>query len=177
MSYMTFTKTSSSSESKENAPTSPLPRHANDLTVKEIPLSVRTKRLEQLSTIKGVLNDIHDFTILYHTDGDSSINAGKVRGKLMRLKFIVDTEKLVSKCEIKDCDKLVPIYSNICNKHLSTRDLSNLPESLLDLMIIRNVLLRIEFLEEQISSSLSNQVDSADLKRAIQETDTLSKFL
>lgn len=173
---MTFTKSGSSSSTKKDTLLNPLPSHANDLTVKEIPLSIRTQRLDQLSKIKSMLNDIHDSIILYNTDENAPVNITKIHGKLLRLKSVVDAGKIVSKCEIKNCSNLVPIYNNICSKHLSARDISGIPELLLDLMIVRNILMRIEFLEEQISASLSNQVDPVDLRRAINEADTLSKL-
>jgi len=174
---MTFTKSSVTNDSNNNdgniAPRSPVPQHANDLTIKEIPLSIRTKRLEQLSAVRQFLTNLQDHIILENlgnVEEINTINSNLI--KLKRMKAFIDTNKFRVKCEITSCQNTISIYNNLCQTHLNYNLLAGKP-ILLTIMEIRNLIMRTEFLEEQISSSLSNQITSDDLQRAISETESL----
>lgn len=158
-----------------------LPKHADDLTARHIPLKLRMKKLDQLSDVKKKLKGFEEGIVLasISTTVDNKHNEDddrkKIHALLGKIKMIIDARKTTAKCEIEGCRNQIPIYNNLCDDHLSKDFMDGVPEILVDLMMVRNLLLRVEFLEGQISASLSNHISEKDLKDAIDEVDVLSR--
>lgn len=155
-----------------------LPKHADDLTVKQIPLKVRMQKLDELSALKRKLKMYEEGIVLQPISVGSGFsenddNRKKIHAVLGKMKMMIDARKITAKCEIEGCRNQIPVYDNLCDDHLSKQFIVSIPVILVDLMTVRNLLLRVEFLEGQISASLSNQVSEKDLKNAIDEVDVL----
>jgi len=145
-----------------------MPKTANDLLFPNITLERRKKILENIGTTKRNLKDLESNTIFENTN-----NIEESRKRLETLIRKIRKNKLQVKCEINLCQNKVECCYNLCQDHLSIQnnDIINL------LTIIRNIFLRLSFLEEQISLSLSNQLEENDLIKAIKESDILVSVL
>lgn len=141
------------------------PKFANDLTVKEVTLSMRQKALDNLNRIKKSMKDLETSIIMQPKTEDRKAD-NKLKFQLLTIKRMIDQYQIKSQCEI--CSAKIEIYSNLC--HTKTTGVVE------DLAILRNVLIRIDYLINQISSSLSNQLDKEELTEAIYETQLLEKL-
>ena len=139
-----------------------IPDKADDLKVSEIPLKQRQEGLETLCKVKSKIKKLECNLI-------SGKDCDKVRSSLNSIRRLIDSNKIQVSCEI--CDNNTNGYRNICKSCL------NIPRGIAnDLMTIRNTNLRLEFLEHQLSCSLSNQLDRKELISVINEVNAFSKI-
>lgn len=174
-----------------------IPKRANDLRFANISLELRQKRLEQLSVVRKILKDYELYVIMEKKESIHKIQSDMTsiikKLAIIRTKIDLAGNKLKVVCELKSCasafskvnsetnslEKLkieqrskVSIYKNICDGCFEY------PGGLLyDLMTLRNLILRVSFLEGQLSSSLSNVIPEDELLRIIDEADTLFKII
>ena len=158
---------------------SKVPQYATDLRFPEVALDLRMKRLDQLSQAKAKLKDIELRYVLI--SNDNIIGFNEMRRKLGIIRSKIDTRKLNVPCEMKGCafkNPKISIYKNICDGCSQVRDKAVFENSIpYDLATIRNLILRISFLEEKISSSLSNQLTQDELFSFINEAEKISEAL
>jgi len=141
------------------------PKFANDLTVKEVTLPMRKRALDTLNRIKKALKEIETSMIMEpKTQNLNQDNRSKFQ--LTMIKRMIEQHEIQSKCEI--CSTKILTYNNICQ----TKNIEKIEE----LAILRNVLIRIDFLINQISSSLSNQLNKKELVDAIHEVELFEKI-
>lgn len=176
-----------------------IPKRANDLRFANISLELRQKRLEQLAAVRKVLKDLELNMIMEKkssSDGqpsDTDMASMRKTITIIRTKIDLAGDKLKVVCELKSCasgfskvnsntnslEKLkiegrskVGIYKNICDGCFEY------PSGILyDLMTLRNLIVRVSFLEGQLSSSLSNVIPEDELLRIINETSILHKII
>jgi len=151
-----------------------LPKTADDLKFPSIPLEVRTKALEKIAQARNQLKSIEIKIIMSSSDGNNDKKglSDKDKKKLDVLIAKICESKILIKCELEECNNRVECFYNLCKEHLGI----NIDKKSLVyyLIAIRNIVLRLSFLEEQISLSLSNQLEERDLKSALNEVDKLT---
>jgi len=135
-----------------------MPDTLDDLEIIEIPMEMRQENLSTLDKLYKLCKDLEMSLIRDNEDISEEIN--KIKGIIYRGKIYVS-------CEI--CSKDVLCYRNICFSCLK------IPESIgYCLMIIRNLLLRIAYLQERISLSLLNKLSTEELFETSNEIAILS---
>jgi hypothetical protein len=173
--------------------TNPEPKSADDLMYPRFSLDKRTKQLDGLCRLKKQLRRFETVLILNPLPSDPSpkdkeMTMEEVVKKVSLLKAKIELYSIKSPCETEHCvagSPLLPIYQNRCTACAS----SEKPKSKSDarqagtvqvlksnLLSIRNIIVRIEFLEEQISSSLSNLLKEEELASAMKEAETLTSW-
>ena len=149
-----------------------IPKTADDLQYSDISLDLRQRRLNSLMAMKKSLKDMQLKLVFIPKNGELS-KIDNVRDKIRIIRTKIDINKLVSPCEYKTCvssGKSTPIYLNLCHECFPSLNTSDIKY---DLMSIRNLLVRMSYLEEHISSSLSNQISKEDLLSAVNEVSIL----
>ena len=140
-----------------------LPKSANDLKSSAIPLQKRQSKLNILNKIKTKIKEIEICLIT----GSKRCNKD-----IEKLKKVLDINRIDVSCEMDHCVNNTIIYRNICEKCLKiTKGEGEM------LMVIRNICLRVGFLEHQLSSSLANRLNNEELNKIIVEINILSKLL
>lgn len=103
------------------------------------------------------------------------------RKRLMIIRSRIDIHKLTAPCEFKSCAAkrpMIPIYLSRCSicshKLKALLDPATVEGALkLDLLTLRNLILRVSYLEEQLNLSLVNQVTKDELEKVIDEATLL----
>jgi hypothetical protein len=153
----------------EYSPQDLQPKTANDLTVKEITLPMRKQALDDLTKIKSKLREIETLLILEPKEENKKLdNAAKFQ--LISIRRMIDQHQIQSRCEI--CQKKTLIYDNYCSKAKRDGEKGIIE----DLMLLRNISVRVDFLINQVSSSLSNQLNKEELTDAIHEVTLFNKI-
>lgn len=156
---------------------SKIPQYATDLRFPELSLELRMSRLTNLAQTKCKLKDIELNLILTPTKSEPETSVSELRKKLRIIRTRIDHAKLEITCELKSCafgPAKIAIYESLCAGCLPKSDQFN-TSILYDLATLRNLMLRLSFLEEKISSSLSNQLTKDELYDFINESDKITK--
>jgi len=140
-----------------------LPSSADDLIYPNITLKKRQSKLDLLNKIMSKIKQIEICLITGSKECNEDVE---------RLKKVFDINRIDVSCEMKNCKKKTIIYRNICEECL------NIPKGKGEmLMVIRNLCLRLGFLEHQLSASLANRLSENELNKIITEVNIFSKIL
>ena len=167
MSFLTFDGNKKGEPSYEEN----LPKTADDLKFPSISLEARTKALEKITQARTQLKDVETKIILTPSNDKNKLS-DKDKKKLDLLISKICESKILIKCEIEECNNRVECFYNLCKEHLAMK--INKKSLVYYLIAIRNIVLRLSFLEEQVSLSLSNQLEEKELKSALSEVNKLT---
>lgn len=138
-----------------------IPQSLDELNDKEIPMKMRQELFSTLSRLYNMLKVI-EWELLF--------NGADISNKINEITTRLNKTKLKIECEICGEDSIV--YKNICSSCFTVKQESICYE----LCVLGNLLTRFDFLKEQLSESLLNQLTNEQLKSISNEIAILSRI-
>lgn len=166
-------------EIKGDDPSDPnkIPKTANDLQHPVYALSFRLKVLESLSRAREYLQNLETSYIFVPVQTTSD-QLPEIHRRLQNIRERIKTHNLRVPCESKKClanNPAIYLYLNRCETCEPENNAASVDE--LNMRTFRNVINRLLFLEEKISSSLSNQLTLEELETFIAESQKLASII
>lgn len=161
---------------EENDPSdeSKIPQTASDLRWPEITLEYRQCYLDKIRKMSNVIQQLESQYIIPDENGSIG-DSMKTIDLIMRR---CDYANLKSTCENGTCalgpEIKISIYENYCSVCRDSKSLNPVQNRL---SIIRNIKMRISFLEFQLASSLANQLTQDELYSNLRECDKWAKLV
>lgn len=146
-----------------------IPKTASDLRYPIYPLEMRQSRLDGLVSVKKSLRSL-ELSLIFLPVDDSKDTLEAVIKKIGILQAKIEMSGLKAPCESMVCASRNPkifIYLSRCQSCCPQEKDHTLKSSL---AVLRNVIQRITFLEEQVSSSLANLLTEPELKSVMSES-------
>jgi hypothetical protein len=162
-------------EVNDDDPSNPakIPKTATDLHHPVYSLGFRLKTLDSLASARETLRDLE--TRIVFSPLDSRLDQSPdIHRRLQNIREQIKIHDLRVPCESQPCldqNGTVHLYLNRCST--CNRVKRPLTVTEVDMQTIRNVIQRILFLEEKLSSSLSNQLDLEELETFLAESQKL----